>query len=288
MSYYDVLTLIMESVVFTYLMVKLFYLNPKVNKIIIILVLLIDYFISTAFTLHLFISPPINTLYFFVFHSIFVFGYVYYFYKGSFINNLIKISLIKILYLLSELPVFFILTKFFNANRDHPKTISLYGSNESLLFTVFALILFIAITKTLDKQFSGWVFSLIGIFQKVMFTTCVVVPLVIGTILEIQYVNRVYFFNPMALSTFQIILNVLSLVIIVILGVSNKRRNLELIEDNIKQQNSKYESFINLEMKMALLRHDVANFLEVNDEKIKKSILDYCDKIEKEINSLDD
>ncbi len=288
MNNYDTLTVIMEGTVFSYLMINLFYLNPKINKSLIAITIFFEYVISTPINLNIINIGRVNSLYFFIFDSIIIFFYVYYFYKGDFINNLIKISLIKILYFISQLPIFFILTKMANSNREFPKTIYLYGSPESFLFTVFALMLFVFIVTTLNEQFSNWVFGLSGILQLVMFLSCILIPLIIDIVIKIQLANHFQYFDPMFLSTFQVLLNILSLVIIVLLGLVHKKNELKSIEDEIKLQNDKYEKYTELEMKMSVLRHDIANFLEVNDDNIKKNILDYCNKIEKEINDIDD
>lgn len=288
MNYYDMITIMLESTVYAFLMVKLFFLNPRINKFLIVLVIFLDYFFTTLVSIGALNPFFNNSIYFFILHSIFTFIYVYYFYMGSFINNLIKISLIKILYILSELPIFFLLTRITNIARENPKVISLYGSMESTFFTIFSLILFVSVVLLLDREFSEWVFSLRGRIQKVMFSTCVLIPMIIDSVINIQYYNGSYLINPFVLNILQMFIVIVSLITIVVLGLINKKNEYLLIEERMQFQNEKYKNIIRIEHKIAVLRHDISNLLECQDDKLINNVLEYCDYIEKEINRLDE
>lgn len=282
MSIYNHLINILYTTSSIYIFITFFKINPKYNKKLILTVVIIFNVLLTILT-----NSDLNSFLYSIIIVISDLLLFYFFFKGSCINNLIKINLICVLLGIVNFSTDLITTFFYHIITGH--SANLYATNVATKFELFtftlSMIVWILLIKIIDSQFASWVMNLSGLTQNLILFIVIFIPLfympIMGLFLENISPENLNVTLLLAVSfLFFILLSILAL------ALFQRRQEIKKIKAKVHYQNEQYQKLLALQLHMRILKHDLNNFLETNNPEFQSEIIKYCDEIEMDLEEL--
>lgn len=274
MTIYDYLEFAIFAFLFTYFAITFFELNPRFNSKIIISTIVVYYLVGFITHILMVDVPYIE--------EISVFLLVYFCFKGSFLNNLIKFKLISLVYILLDIAVDLLLSSAYYFVSDHLAHLYAFDYPNELAFiaTIISTIITILLLRKLHSQYSALISALSGSNQKLIFILAVIFPELVIVITDTRVTENSRLFIIPA------ILLLASLLTVVFIILLKQKQEIREIEARINYQNAQYKKLLTLQTHLKMFRHDINNLLEVNTPEIHNTIIQYCSEIKRDLEEL--
>ncbi|NLY82980.1 MAG: hypothetical protein GX078_09580 [Clostridiales bacterium] len=274
MSIYDYLGAAIFAFLFIYFAVTFFELNPKFNSKMIILTIIIYYLAGFITHIRMVDVPYIE--------EVSIFLLVYFCFKGSFLNNLIKFKLISLLYILLDIAVDLLLSSayYFISGNSARLYVFDYSSELAFIATIISTTLTILFLNKLYSQYDEFIVALSGAKQKIVFIIAVIFPELAIIIIDTRVTEKPH------LIIIPAVLLLLSLLTVFFIILLQRKQEIREIEARINYQNAQYKKLLTLQTHLKMFRHDINNLLEVNTPEIHNMVIEYCGEIKRDLEEL--